>query len=906
MRPSLESELILAQILRDTPVEALGGVIELPGTVTALAALLRQLGESGKVPADLDRVLAHWAAAEPAEGPLANDIRGLAAAFERACADQGLMGRPTAVREAVRAVETWTRPVALYGFTSFTIGQRELIRELSRRTELLLTFTYDHSRAVNLGTPAEMSWWEAMASDTVRVSSPTLAYESPAIAYLEQFFMGDAPRPQPPPAVDERGGVRFLLASGERAEAELAAEQISGLLRSGYPPGEIAVVVRHMGKWSGLLGEVFDSCGIPHQIDDRCSLAETGIGHALLNALKGVVSDDPHAILAYLRSPYSGVPLEEVADLEIGYRKGAAKGARVLARVARNMSLGDVERLWDLARDPDGHVSASGVRLDPGATEVLAVRMLAAGLRGSIVGGREMEQDARAFRAIKKALAALAGMECLEGRLALRALAQVAVGGGPTEAPGAVQVLSVQRARARRFEVVLVLGLVEGEFPGRPDVPSLLSAAQRTRLDAVGGGLFAPVSDQEAALFVSAVSRASRLLLLSARDAEDDGAEAAPSHFWESAKDLLAVGKDDHTVRTLADQVFTLKAAPSAGHYLRACAARGVPPHSTVAMAGSCFPTRPWRRPPSRLTSRMVLAELAAVECFSPSALEAYVNCPFAWFVERVIGIDDIDLRLDGRAIGQLLHGALSSVYHQLRSAGLLPLRPGGVSQARDVASAVIDGLVETDECPGTTAERRVAAWRLKRMAGNLFDMEASAQGKLVLSETETWVGGRRGVDVGGLRIRGRIDRIDADPGGRGLFVFDYKSGSVPSVSAIGTGEGLQLPLYLMALAADRPGTSVLGGAYLALSEKKRSGVVAAGSEDVLGSGTQGYGVLDQDQVESLFCSTRQVALEAAAGMGAGVIAPCRDRSCPSWCSLGPVCRARTGGYRDPPERECL
>ena len=65
-----------------------------------------------------------------------------------------------------------------------------------------------------------------------------------------------------------------------------------------------------------------------------------------------------------------------------------------------------------------------------------------------------------------------------------------------------MQVLSVQRARARRFAVVAVLGLTEGEFPGHSDPPSLLTGVQRARLDSLGGGgLFVPETNQEAALF---------------------------------------------------------------------------------------------------------------------------------------------------------------------------------------------------------------------------------------------------------------------------------------------------------------------------------------------------------------------------------------------------------------------
>ncbi len=128
--------------------------------------------------------------------------------------------------------------------------------------------------------------------------------------------------------------------------------------------------------------------------------------------------------------------------------------------------------------------------------------------------------------------------------------------------------------------------------------------------------------------------------------------------------------------------------------------------------------------------------------------------------------------------------------------------------------------------------------------------------------------------------------------------MLDYKSGAVPAASGIGTERGLQLPLYLMALAAERPDAEVIGGAYLSLSEAKRSGVVLAGAEGVLGSGAKGCRVLDAAAAEELFRQTREFALAAAAGMRAGLIAPRPERECPPWCRLGPVCRSGGGGHR--------
>lgn len=946
----IERTLIAARLLNGTRLEALAAHAHLPGAAGGLAGLLEQLRDSGLEPEALDGVLARWATIEPRHASLAADVRRLVKAQQRMYSALGLTDRPAALREAALAAGAWERPVALYGFTSFTPGQRALVEALSRRAEVLVTFTYDHSRDVNVTSPAEIAWWTARAATTEVVAPAERAYTSPAVEYLERHFMGSEARPPAPPAAaGARGkdeGVWFLLASGQRAEAELAAEKIAGLLRDGFRPGEIAVIVRNMRSWGRLLSDVFDSCGIPFHLDDRCLVRETGLGHAFLSALRGVAFDDAQALLAYLRSPYSGLSVAEASDLDLAYRRGTARGARVLAGLAADRGLSSVEGLWAMverdavplhldvrARIPGSPADTSAgpapgrdcevVRFVPAAAEGLARDMLAAGLRGSTVGDRAAREDARAFRALRGAFAAMTALASLDDlavesggapartgleqegssawpgpRLVLDSLGRTPVPGDRWEDDDAVQILSVERARARRFQAAVILGLVEGEFPGRPDRPSLLSVDQRARLNEAGGGFLPPDPDCEGGFFVSAISRPWRLLILSSRDADDDGSESVPSHYWQEARRLLGEAECEPECRTLADQVFSPGGAPSLRHYLRACVARGQTPRTSAAGPGRGVTVPPWGRPPLRLTDPAIVGELASTECFSPSSLESYARCPFKWFVEKVVGAEEMDVGLDGRTIGQLLHSVLGETYCALSSAGLLPLKAADMPQAECAARSSIDRQVWGDQCPGTPAERRLAAWRLGRMVRNLFEMEVSAAASLVFLQSEMWVGGHHGVDIGGLKVRGRVDRVDTTPDGNEMFVLDYKTGAIPAAGALGSPEGLQLPLYLLALAAERPDARVIGGAYLSPADKKRAGIVLAGSEWALGSGTQGIRPIGEVDAEALWRATLETASAAAEGIKTGVIAPSDDRSCPAWCALGPACRARRGEYR--------
>ena len=882
-----QREILVAGILRAIPLSTLDSAVRFPGLVMALGSLLLQLAESGRTPEELDDIFGEWARREPDAALLAADLRRVADAYASACATAGAVDRPAAVRAACERTDGWSRPVAFYGFTSFTGGQRRLIEAIARRVPVMVAFDHDRDRSVNLAEPAEVVRWECIAGHVTELPPQPRAYSCPAISLLERRLFGADVDLVSPVAGAE--GVRFLLAAGERNEAELVAQHVVQIINEGFAPEDIAIIVRDVSSRGRLMARVLESCGVPHRLDAGLTLAETGLGHAFLNAVAGVAQEDSDALLDYLRGPYSGLTWDESADLERRYRRGGAGDFRALAAIT------DAEAPQALASIRRALREGDSLSLEPAALHELACEMLAAGLEGGRAFDAQVEEDARAFDALRGALLQLEGMardESLSVGIvldtALGCLARVRVRREGTSPGRGVSILTPARARARRFAVVFIVGLVAGEFPARADRPSLLTEAHRRGLEAVaGGGLVAQKRDDEEALFVSAISRAWQVLYLSARDADDGGGEVLPSHFWTQAKELLGRGVDEHEKRSLSDVVFAVENAPAPRYYRRARAAAGA--------GGGDYS---WRRSPASLRDPAVLAELAAGDCFSPSTLESYLSCPFAWFLQRLVGIEDFTQQLDGRIVGNLLHSALSRVYQRIQTEGRSPLRQEDVSWAFELGRLAVDELAARKDCPGTGAERRVATWRVKQLLRTLLLMEAAWGSRLVTVDTEVQVGGDGGVDIGGVSVRGRVDRIDADPDGGGLFVVDYKSGKVPSSKRIGTEEGLQLPLYLLALGAERTGEIVLGGAYLSPAERKRSGIVLDEHANVLGLPADGLAalrVLPGEEAEELYEAVRATAIRAAEAIRSGAIAPLGDRTCPPWCDLRSACRAHRG-----------
>jgi ATP-dependent helicase/nuclease subunit B len=115
----------------------------------------------------------------------------------------------------------------------------------------------------------------------------------------------------------------------------------------------------------------------------------------------------------------------------------------------------------------------------------------------------------------------------------------------------------------------------------------------------------------------------------------------------------------------------------------------------------------------------------------------------------------------------------------------------------------------------------RIACWFIDqertRRAANIKTLQAEAEGSVVLN---------------GLTLKGRADRIDRLPDGT-LEIIDYKTGKLPSQTAVKTGLEPQLPL--LALIASEGGFKGLPAATAsALSYWKLSGGAEAGEEQIV------------------------------------------------------------------------
>lgn len=197
----------------------------------------------------------------------------------------------------------------------------------------------------------------------------------------------------------------------------------------------------------------------------------------------------------------------------------------------------------------------------------------------------------------------------------------------------------------------------------------------------------------------------------------------------------------------------------------------------------------------------------------SATALEAWVCCPYGYFVRHLLKVAPVEqpeevVRISALERGNVVHEILERLVQSAVEQGWAP-GPGErwPPRAVEVLRAAADERLARAEAEGVTgfallwaADR--AAIRTDLEAWLAQDDRRRAELGVVPAAAE-WGFDNAEVPLGDgrmVRLRGKIDRIDTGPAG-GLVVTDYKTGKADKYRALGTdpidrGQRLQLPLY--------------------------------------------------------------------------------------------------------------
>ncbi|MGO9760552.1 MAG: PD-(D/E)XK nuclease family protein [Solirubrobacteraceae bacterium] len=905
-------EAVLGAVARERVLEAIAidaGVSAAGGFVRALGEVFAELQVRRVTPQRLSQALSSWraadgAAAHPAQlERLFADYRG---ALER-------LGRVDAEQRAVRALDALRErpalwggtPVLLYGFDDLTRLQLDAIETLGRivGAEVTVSLAYEPGRTAFAGRARTFSDLLPLASEHRQLDARADYYEPrsrAALSHLERsLFEPGAARAG---RVEPEDAVRLLEGGGERAELELVASEIGGLLADGVAAEEIAVLVRPGGVDVGLLEEVFAAARVPFALRRQTPFSDSAIGAALIGLLRcvtepdGSPSDRPAQpgelgdLLTWLRTPgllaLSSARGDgpSLADrLEIAARRtGAVNAERARALwEQRNWRLQVLDRLAEAQER--GPVALC----ERAARELYWLFCAPRRASASVLAADELE-DAGALAAGRRALAELRELARIASALApatagelARSLQRIELAGdsaGGHESDGAVAVLDPLALRARRVRVLFACGLQEGVFPARARPQPFLAEEERRRLAEVSGLRLGEQEDVLAAeryLFYAAVSRPQERLYLSWHVADDEGAVTSRSLFVDDVCDLFADSLSERRVRRPLGAVDGLPAQSL--------------PQVTPPAAGMLRDER--------------LLEQLRTHVWSPSSLERWIGCPVSWFVDRMLRPDAFDPDPEPLARGGLAHAALKDTLEGLRSeTGSARLTPASLGRARELLErALADNAAEHPL--SVTPERGTAVRRrLRADLERYLEHAAAAESPLEPLALELGFGFLEGDEhgeasdlpalelEGGVRLRGRIDRVDVSASGEAV-VYDYKGGRAPAGARWLRDGSVQVALYMRAVESLLR-LEAVGGFYQPLTgEDLRARGVLDGDAGIEIECVRSD-VLEHDDARELVEQAVAMAVAAAGEAGRGEL-QARPHTCAfrGGCMYPSICR---------------
>jgi hypothetical protein len=250
---------------------------------------------------------------------------------------------------------------------------------------------------------------------------------------------------------------------------------------------------------------------------------------------------------------------------------------------------------------------------------------------------------------------------------------------------------------------------------------------------------------------------------------------------------------------------------------------------------------------------------------------------------------------------GQVAHLVLESTLRGLRAqTGSARLDEATLPLARTLALAALDRLLhDADarlEMSRDPSRQRALARRLQADLERYLEHAAHDGSDLEPASLEVVFGaagdgpGPLELD-GGVRIAGRIDRIDAGPGGEAI-VYDYKGRNAPDAASWRRERKYQVALYVLA-ARDLLGLDPVGGLYqpLGAKDQRPRGLVLAGSDP--GLDTVATDRREREEFDAIVDGVLDDVLSAVGELRAGALEP-RPQTC-GWngtgCVYPTICR---------------
>ncbi len=405
-----------------------------------------------------------------------------------------------------------------------------------------------------------------------------------------------------------------------------------------------------------------------------------------------------------------------------------------------------------------------------------------------------------------------------------------------------VKVMSVTEVQGMEFPHVFILGLREGVFPHLKQESWLYNDQERVEMYAAAGipwKLTAVAAHQEEYFFASALAMAQASLTLSCY--VDDS--AGPSAYWQELKGYFLPEeiREESWIENIANcygkesllgllaQEKNLEEADEA--WLKKEEGASFRERADIDVkrwqGHSCY--------------NGYITGMEKIHNFSASALDDYLNCPFAYLGQRVWHIKEwqpLTTEVTPLTRGNLFHLTLAKFLERYVGKNISTIALDALQEQLEEDFQEIYGLLlkqgQIFSSPLAPYEEKAFLKALKQW----LEIERVYQGNQAINllpfkleqafgrieDPSSWPALTLKVEGEQYSFTGQIDRIDSD--GLHYTLTDYKTGLVPNGAKLRSGQALQLPLYVLALAklGNVSPENILGAGYYSFLNRSREG----------------------------------------------------------------------------------
>lgn len=714
-------------------------------------------------------------------------------------------------------------PVVMIGFSDLQTGWKRYFNKLAEYTDVTLIVLGGENKTVKGIVKQSLLLDDMSVSDeaTVADSGET------ALSYIkENVFNSLSNRNK---KADE--SIQFVSAAGNVAQRLMAIDEICKSLLE-RPHQHHALLFRNLAPHALGICQELEARGVAFDIDIKMTARATGLGRALYCVLSVASGEDDQRLASsYALSVYSGISLEKATEMNRRWRQGSPTSSAMLKDLINaGRSSGDIV-VSSLTMGKFHDVS------EEIWTTVLG-QLLSRALGEQANSEFARRADAAAHKAILACVSELASSsKTITPHDIQTALENMEI--SLTARPGSSNVLvaDMYRARGLAFDTVVFAGLSTDEFGGASDfLPAdrLNSLAGVSMYSDGKGGLLpvGSIQDREKVFIYEMLASVQRKAVLVYETQNDAGGMNQPSLFLEEIFSLI----------NLEDQaVFDQKSKHIIQANLHYSADSDV-----VLTAQSLHTLGEASYRPAIHSPQAVKLDITEDTVFSPSQIEAYVKCPYYWFVHRYIGLKDIDGDTDTLWLGNAMHELLRLFFMEWTETRQERITEENKLEARDLLVKQANQLLlrvdpaEEDNADWldarqlfyTANEKKAVSFMavigsidklLSKEAKFTKDALASKENEYLLPQYFEHDIGTKDTPVviaGKVKIAGRADRIDVSD--QYVTVVDYK-GTVPEGQndTLFKKNNIQLALYIAALREQTDmqgpffGKEVIGGTYL-------------------------------------------------------------------------------------------